>query len=108
MNLPNSSYIKNLSQGNIDFEKHLIEIIRGELANEIETYRSAIDSKDFETAASMVHKLKHKIGVVGLSDGYQLAIDYEENLKLGKKDLQSTFEKLLPIMLDYIGNYEVE
>jgi len=42
-----------------------------------------------------VHKLKHKIGMLGFEEGYQLTIDFEEELKEKEYTLFSKFMLIL-------------
>ncbi|WP_109302580.1 Hpt domain-containing protein [Aquimarina sp. AU474] len=78
---PNLKYIKDLAAGSEDFEKKLISIIKREFPEEKKEFLANYNSKVFTKAAENVHKLKHKIGMLGFERGYQVAIDFEEGLK---------------------------
>ena len=62
----------------------------------------ALKNKDFIKTAEDVHKLKHKISILGLQKGYVIATDYENNLKEGNYTLQEDFEKILQMITTYI------
>ena len=51
---------------------------------EKEVYFTNIKSKNNKLTAEIVHKLKHKISILGLEKSYQTAIDFEEDLKQQK------------------------
>jgi hypothetical protein len=72
------------------------------LPHEIEIYYSNIIKKDLIAAASSVHKLKHKISILGLEKNYYIAENFEENLKQNSTMLQSDFELILKSMQDFV------
>ena len=61
----------------------------------------------FKEAAEVVHKLKHKISILGLEKGYEVAANFENNLiqnsELGKVD----FESILSAITDFLASYDV-
>lgn len=99
---PNLNYIKEIAGGNAEFEKKFLSIIQMEFPEEKEAYLAHLKEGELEECAKVVHKIKHKLGVLGLSKGYQLAIDYEEGLKKGQMELKPDFEKVLEIVEAYI------
>ncbi|MDB4402054.1 Hpt domain-containing protein [Algibacter sp.] len=107
MEQPNLSYINDLSGGDESFKEKLINIIRMEFPNEREIYFKNIESKKFKEAAEVVHKLKHKISILGLEKGYEVAANFENNLiqnsELGKVD----FESILSSITDFLASYDV-
>jgi hypothetical protein len=46
--------------------------------------------------------LKHKISILGLEKSYQIAIDYENQLKEGNSVLKDAFEEILAEMMRFI------
>jgi hypothetical protein len=48
----------------------------------------------FDLAANNVHKLKHKISLLGLEESYELASQHELNLVEGNNNLHENFEIL--------------
>lgn len=78
---PTKDYIKQLANGDQDFEKKIIEIMKREFPEEKKEFLMNYNNKDYLKAAENVHKLKHKIGMYGFEKGYQTTIDFEEELK---------------------------
>ena len=95
METPNLNYIEQLSGGDATFEKKLLSVFKMEFPQEIAIYNENISNKAYLKAAGNVHKLKHKFGILGLEKGYQIAVDYEENLKIESFTLQEEFEEIL-------------
>ncbi len=95
MEEPNFTYIEELSGGDAQFKEKLLSIVKIEFPVEVSVYEENINNAAFIKAAENVHKLKHKFGILGLEKGYQVAIDYEENLKIGSTQLQGEFEDIL-------------
>ncbi len=102
METPNMNYINTLSGGDKAFEEKLIGLIKSEFPDEKAVYYDNINSKNFKKASENVHKIKHKISILGLEKSYQLAGSYENSLKendtTGKKD----FDIILDIMTNFI------
>ena len=99
---PNLSYIHQLSGGDKDFEKKLLAVVNRELPEEIEAYKYSIQTKSYKNAASDVHKLKHKISILGLEKSYRFAELYEDELREGINHRQAEFEEILQGMLTFI------
>lgn len=99
---PNLNYLKELSGGDTIFEQKLIEIVKKELPEEIKSYQNFFNKNNFIHAAEIVHKIKHKISILGLEKSYQIAVDYEEGLKKGNLNLHSEFESILEAMTNFI------
>ena len=101
--IPNSSYIDSLSGGDPVFKQKLIDVIHREFPEEKEAYHLSYTENNYKKAAENVHKLKHKISILGLEKSYHIAVDYENNLKEGITDLHDKFEEILNTMTDYIA-----
>lgn len=99
---PNLNYIHQLSGGDIGFEEQLLDVIRKELPDEISTYVDHFTSGESILAAADVHKLKHKISILGLEKAYELAIEHEEYLKTNRYDLHDSFMEVLRTMTDFV------
>lgn len=100
---PNLTYIKELSGSDKAFEEKLLEVVKKELPLEIEEYQQNLNKLKLQEAAENVHKLKHKISILGLEKGYQTAIDFENELKEGNIRLQEQFDKILVRMSAFIS-----
>ena len=99
---PNISYIKNMSGGDLSFEKKIIAIIKEEFPTEKEVYFKNFNDKSFILAAGNVHKLKHKISILGLEKSYEVAVAFEHNLLEGNTDLNQEFESILNNITNYL------
>lgn len=102
MEQPNLSYIHSMSGGDKAFEQKLIDIIKGEFPNEKDIYFKNIADKNYKLSAENVHKLKHKISILGLEKSYETAVEFENNLLEGSTKLQDEFESILTIMTNYL------
>ncbi len=99
---PNLNYLKEISGGDLEFEEKLLVIVKKELPEEINTYKNFLNENNFKQAAELVHKIKHKISILGLEKSYQVAIDYEEDLKQDNLNLKLEFEEILNSMISFI------
>lgn len=102
MELPNLSYIHSMSGGDKAFEQKLIDIIKLEFPEEKEVYYMNYTSKNFKQAAENVHKLKHKISILGLEKSYKVAATFENDLIEGRLELQEDFEGILQKITNYL------
>lgn len=102
MEQPNLKYIDKLSGDNIEFRTKLIGILKKELPEEVEKYFQDMKNIDFSYAAQSVHKLKHKISILGLEKSYYIAEEYEDNLIEGTTILKLEFETILKSMQDFV------
>ncbi|MFE3872699.1 Hpt domain-containing protein [Flavobacterium sp. ZS1P70] len=103
MEQPNLTYIDELSGDNLEFKTKLIGILKKELPNEIKGYSEEMENTNFSKAAQSVHKLKHKISILGLEKSYYIAEEYEVNLKNNSTNLNADFENILKIMQDFVN-----
>lgn len=101
---PNLNYLKEISEGDDDFEQKMIVIVKKELPVEINSYEIFLKENNFIQAAEVVHKIKHKISILGLEKSYQTAIDYEEDLKNKKLNLKLEFEQILNSMSNFVND----
>jgi len=99
---PNDNYIKQLANGNIEFEQKLIAVVKKEFPEEKALFLQNYTLNNYQETAENVHKLKNKIGMLGLEKGYELAINFENDLKAKKTILYAEFVLLLNKMEDFI------
>jgi hypothetical protein len=102
MEKPNLSYIESMSGGDKVFEEKLINIIKTEFPLEKEEFYNNYKSKNFKLTAENVHKLKHKISILGLEKSYDIAVAFENNLLKGEITLNQEFEAILINMTNYL------
>lgn len=102
MEQPNLSYVKNLSGGDKAFEAKLIEVMQSEFPIEKAIYIKNVEAKKYKETAENVHKLKHKISILGLEKSYEIAAEFEKNLKEGSNLLKDEFESILKTITNYL------
>ena len=102
LDTPNLSYIKELADGDTDFEANLITILKKELPKEKEAFIESIRLKNYQNSAEHVHKIKHKISILGLEKSYNFAITFEEELKNGNSENYDTFLSILQNMGEFL------
>lgn len=95
MEKPNYSYINSLCGDDNSFKLKLLEIIKREFPQERDLYLKNISEKKIKEAAENVHKLKHKISIFGLEKSYEIANQFENNLKDNDSSLKFEFEEIL-------------
>ncbi len=103
MERPNLIYIHSLSQGEKAFEDKIIKILKTEFQDEIKRYYNNLKEKNYIKTAESVHKLKHKISILGLVKSYDIAVEFENNLKENNIKLKDDFQKIIQIMTDYLN-----
>jgi len=101
MEQPNISYIHDMSGGDKNFEKKILGIMKREFPLEMQAYFTSMNNKDFIHASEIVHKIKHKISILGLEESYENAIAFEHGLRESDVALRSKFEKTLVIITNY-------
>lgn len=102
MEKPNLNYIDELSGDNLVFKTKIITILKRELPLEAELYQNQMQNHDFAQAAQSVHKLKHKISILGLEKSYYIATDYEHNLNNNSVSLKNEFETIIKVMQEFV------
>ncbi|AUP77647.1 histidine kinase [Flavivirga eckloniae] len=102
MEQPNFSYIDTLSGGDEAFKSKLINIIKTEFPEEKEVYFQNIAINDLQKASENVHKLKHKITILGLEESYKVASDFEKSLKENKEVGKEDFQNILKVITDFL------
>lgn len=98
---PNLNYINELAGDSEDFKNRLISIVKKEFPEEKKEFLKNYNSNNWKLAAENVHKLKHKIGMMGFEQGYQTTMDFEEELIQGHDSLYSKFI----LILESIDNF---
>jgi HPt (histidine-containing phosphotransfer) domain-containing protein len=104
MELPNIEYITKLAAGNQAVKSKLIDTLKFELPLEIDAYYLSVRLEKTNQSAACVHKLKNKIGILGLEQGYHIAEEYENHLKNREKKLQIEFENILTLMQNFVNS----
>lgn len=100
---PNLNYINSLSEGDKSFEMKILAIIKKEFKQEKNTYYNNMKNDNFKLCAENVHKIKHKISILGLEKSYEIAEQYENNLREGNYALQNRFSDILNKVTNYLN-----
>ena len=100
---PNLNYLHQLSGGDKEFENKLLAVVKRELPEEEAVYHENIEQGNFIEAAANVHKLKHKISILGLEESYRFAEIYEEELRENDPKKHKSFNEILQNMSDFIA-----
>jgi HPt (histidine-containing phosphotransfer) domain-containing protein len=103
MEQPNFSYINSLCGDDEIFKQKLLDIIKMEYPEERDIYLKNSAAKNFKEAANNVHKLKHKISILGLEKSYDIASQFEKNLIEGNESLQEEFNEVLNIITRFLN-----
>ena len=102
MEQPNLSYIKKLSKGDVAFEKNILGIIKEELEDEISNYHKYFKNDNLKKAKLYVHRIKHKMSILGLDESYEITNTFENSFLNSELEYQEYFESILPIMIKYL------
>ncbi|WP_341221527.1 Hpt domain-containing protein [Polaribacter atrinae] len=95
MEQPNFNYIKELSGGDKEFEESILIVLRKEFPEECLLFNENFNNKEYLQAADRVHKIKHKISLLGLKEGCELASRFEQDLKNNDTKLYGDFINVL-------------
>jgi HPt (histidine-containing phosphotransfer) domain-containing protein len=98
----NLNYIEKLSGGDKAFQVKLIGIIKSEFPEEVRIYHDNLKSNNYELAASNVHKIKHKISILGLEKGYGIAEEFENDLHRNDTHLSNEFNEILESIFSFL------
>lgn len=101
---PNIEYIEKLANGQLDIKERLILVLKQEFPVEIAQYKENIASSNFEQAAENVHKIKHKIALLGLEKSYYSSQIYEQNLRNNVTNNQIDFETAIIKIQEFLKN----
>lgn len=102
MEQPTLDYIQEISGGNTEFEEKFVTILQDEFPKEKEAYLEFLGQENLEEASKVVHKIKHKFGILSMQDSYRLAVSYEEELKEGQRQSEEEFTAILEAVHAFI------
>lgn len=102
MEQPNQTYINSLAGQDEVFKQKLIAIIKKEYPEEKQVYLMNMNAKNYKLAADNVHKLKHKISILGLEKSYDIAAKYENGLLENDTSNKEIFEAILESITNYL------
>ena len=95
MEKPNLSFILEIAGDDEAFQNSILEIIKTEFREEVNLFKTNFSLKKYKEAAHNVHKIKHKIGLLGLEKALIKASEFEKALKIGNTTLHHSFLEIL-------------
>ncbi|NQY06060.1 MAG: Hpt domain-containing protein [Flavobacteriaceae bacterium] len=101
---PNFNQIEEICAGDISFRNRMIMILKKEFPVEYEELTLLIEKKKYSKSAELVHKIKHKIALLGMEKSYDVAVNFENELKNGKMTLYSEFLLILDKIDQFLKN----
>jgi HPt (histidine-containing phosphotransfer) domain-containing protein len=99
---PNLDYFNEIANGEAAILNKLISILKSEFPQQLESYNQNILDANYIEAAEALHKLKHKVGLLGLENGYAIANQYENNLREHNFENKNEFEAILKNITNFI------
>ena len=102
MESPNLNYVNDIARGDESVKKMLIDVIKAEFPEEKEAYYESLELMDYKKIEGNVHKLKHKISILGLEKNYEVANKFEHNLREGSLEGYKDFDEILKVISNYL------
>lgn len=87
---PNLTYLHDIAPDDPGFRQRMLAILKNEFPVELQNYLQAISSRDWQSAVRYIHKIKHKFGVLGMPEAYELCQKLETDLDGGDDSLHET------------------
>ncbi|MET3128367.1 PAS domain S-box-containing protein [Arcicella rosea] len=98
------SYLRELSDGNKEFEQEIIELYLNQMPIDFDILRKAIDAVDYVLTKSTAHKLKSSFSSMGVNEnGLLKSIEDKAKTMVDMSIIKSEFTKL-----EVIANYSVK
>jgi HPt (histidine-containing phosphotransfer) domain-containing protein len=101
--IPNLDYIDEIAENDTVFKNKLISIIKNEFPIEKDEFLKNITENNFLLASQNVHKLKHKINMLGLKKGSEIAIKFENELLKKNNNLKEEFIEVIKLIENYLN-----
>lgn len=99
---PNINGINELAAGDESIKNRLVSVLKEEFPEEVSNYETFIKEKKWDLAAECVHKIRHKIAILGFEEGYYLSVKYEKELLQNSQLFQKDFEIILKKITKFI------
>ena len=99
---PNLDYFNQIACGEEAILNSLISILKSEFPQQLESYNQSILEVNFIESAEALHKLKHKVRLLGLEKGYNIANEFENNLREQNMQNKKEFEYVLKNITNFI------
>ena len=92
---PNLNYVEKLADNDINFYQKFIIVLKEEFPQEREAYEDNFTKKKYRNASEDVHKIKHKLNILGLHNSHSIAVKYEFELRNNAHTLSKEFTTIL-------------
>lgn len=102
METPSLRYLKELSNGNKDFEMKIFNLLLEEFPTEFSIYQNAIRVENYYWASEIVHKIKNKIALFEMREALALAEKHEVALLSGNLKYELDFQEIITEILKFI------
>jgi hypothetical protein len=99
---PNFDYFHQLARGDEAFLQELKLVMIKELPQEKHNYALCIAAENLAGAAAMVHKMKHKVGLLGMKEAYEQVQIYENALRDGDQPDSLEFEEIIEAIFTFL------
>jgi HPt (histidine-containing phosphotransfer) domain-containing protein len=99
---PNLDYIEKLARSDDSLRNKLITVLKIEFPKEKKEYYKSLKNKNFKQIEENVHRLKHKIIILGLEKSYTIANEFENNLRELNLDRVDDFDQILVAISSYL------
>jgi HPt (histidine-containing phosphotransfer) domain-containing protein len=83
---PNLKYLKKISGGDKDFEKKILAVLKLEFSVDFSAIKINFEANNFEQLLLGIHKIKNKMGILGMEKSIEIAMKCEESINKGKKE----------------------
>ena len=104
MEEPNLTYILKISKGDVDFQNTMINAVKEDLVVEIKNYHQFLRINNLKKTKENVHRIKHKMSILGLKKSYEITNTFENNLRENNLEHREYFESMLPVMVNFLDN----
>ena len=105
METPSLKYLRELSNGNVIFEKKIFKILIEELPEEYLAYQKAIGEGNLYNAAEIVHKMSHKIAFFQMTASVHVVEKHESDLLNNELNNESEFRDIITNLIKFIPEY---
>ena len=102
METPTLDYLNSMANGDDVFIQEILGVIQEELPVEHDEYCNHIDGENWEGAADLVHKIKHKFTIFGLESSVALANRHEKDLRDKSPVFHNQFNDLIDLIRKFV------
>lgn len=102
MEKPNLIFFEKLSKGDSEFMSRLIKTLKEDFKEDQIAYVKANQELNFDQMKFYVHRIKHKIGILGLEKSYILVGNYENDLSQENLNLKNDFLEILKTVSSFL------